>query len=206
MRTGTAWAYTCPGVQRTVCRCALPSSQLQIRYGRAPPEVSVPPHFTDQQLTRIWAYADWSLTSLFDRTIDRACPVAASSRVVVTLPTGVPYSIRPEPSSTGNGRGIFDLVQRAFPPFPKFPRSIFLTQPLAESLPLDVGMHWLEPFQHGSASFLLYHVIAIQTNPPQRRFPLRRPRFLCAACCTAPLRTMARLLFRSQTPVQRPCA
>ncbi|KAJ6500164.1 Gpi16 subunit GPI transamidase component [Mycena vitilis] len=73
---------------------------------------------------------NWSLMSMFDRTIDHACPVAASSRVVVTLPSGEPYSIRPEPSSTGNGDGIFDLAD--------------------QPLPLDVGMHWLDPLKQGA--------------------------------------------------------
>ncbi|KAF7361641.1 GPI transamidase component GPI16 [Mycena venus] len=73
---------------------------------------------------------DWSLSSLFDRTIDRACPVAALSRVVVTLPIREPYSIHPEPSSNANGRGIFDLA--------------------GQPLPLDISMHWLEPFQHAT--------------------------------------------------------
>ncbi|KAJ7679712.1 GPI transamidase component GPI16 [Mycena olivaceomarginata] len=73
---------------------------------------------------------DWSLASLFDRTIDRACPVAASSRVVVTLPNREPYSIRPEPSSNDNGLGVYDLAE--------------------QPLPLDVDMHWLEPFQHAT--------------------------------------------------------
>lgn len=93
-------------------------------------------------------YADWSLTSLFDRAIDRACPVAASSRVVVTLPMREPYSIRPEPSSNANGRGVFDVAARVFNP-PSFSHTLLML-PRAESLPLDVGMHWLEPFQHGS--------------------------------------------------------
>ncbi|KAJ6594185.1 GPI transamidase component PIG-T [Mycena capillaripes] len=70
---------------------------------------------------------DWSLTSVFDRNIDRTCPVAASSRIVVALPNGEPYSIHPEPSSAANGLGIFDLGK--------------------QTLPLDVGMHWFEPLQ-----------------------------------------------------------
>ncbi|KAF8139465.1 GPI transamidase component PIG-T [Mycena galopus ATCC 62051] len=73
---------------------------------------------------------DWSLSSLFDRTVDHACPVAASSRIFVTLPMGEPYSIRPEPSSNANGRGVFNLAE--------------------QSLPLDVGIHWLDAFQHAT--------------------------------------------------------
>ncbi|KAJ6498884.1 GPI transamidase component PIG-T [Mycena sanguinolenta] len=75
---------------------------------------------------------DWSFSSLFDRTVDYACPVAASSRVVVTLPVREPYSIHPEPASNANNRGVFPITE--------------------QSLPLDVGMHWLNPFQHATIS------------------------------------------------------
>ncbi|KAK7005770.1 GPI transamidase component GPI16 [Favolaschia claudopus] len=73
---------------------------------------------------------DWSLRLLFDRVVDRACPVAASSRIIVTLPTKELYSVHPEPSSVVDGRGAFDLSDQSFP--------------------LDLRLRWAEPFQHAT--------------------------------------------------------
>ncbi|KAF8073389.1 GPI transamidase component PIG-T [Lyophyllum atratum] len=53
---------------------------------------------------------DWSFRSLFDRTVDRTCPVARSSRVEVTLPSYGSYSISPEPSVVEDGHASFDVV------------------------------------------------------------------------------------------------
>ncbi|RDX44133.1 Gpi16 subunit GPI transamidase component [Lentinus brumalis] len=47
---------------------------------------------------------DWSLRSVFDRSIERACPVARSSKIRVELPPGSsPYSITPDPSAINDG-------------------------------------------------------------------------------------------------------
>ncbi|KAI0691254.1 Gpi16 subunit GPI transamidase component [Cerioporus squamosus] len=47
---------------------------------------------------------DWSLRSVFDRSIDRACPVARSSKIRVELPPGSsPYSISPDPTTIQDG-------------------------------------------------------------------------------------------------------
>ncbi|KAJ7052573.1 GPI transamidase component PIG-T [Mycena amicta] len=75
---------------------------------------------------------DWSFASIFDRTIQRACPVAASSQILVALPFGVPYSIDPQPSSVEQGHAIFDVSQA-----PK---------------PLDVSLHWPTGFEHSVAA------------------------------------------------------
>ncbi|KAF7376513.1 GPI transamidase component GPI16 [Mycena sanguinolenta] len=75
---------------------------------------------------------DWSFSSLFDRTVDQVYPVAASSRVVVTLPVREPYSIRPEPASNANNRGVFPITE--------------------QTIPLDISIHWLNPFQHVTIS------------------------------------------------------
>jgi phosphatidylinositol glycan class T len=40
---------------------------------------------------------DWSLHSLFDRTIERSCPVAKSSRILVTLPNDETFTLGPNP-------------------------------------------------------------------------------------------------------------
>ncbi|KAF7376396.1 GPI transamidase component GPI16 [Mycena sanguinolenta] len=73
---------------------------------------------------------DWSFSSLFDRTVDQACPVAASSLVLVTLPVREPYSIQPEPASNANNRGVFPITE--------------------QTVPLDISIHWLNPFQHAT--------------------------------------------------------
>ncbi|KAG6876909.1 hypothetical protein C0993_012144 [Termitomyces sp. T159_Od127] len=58
---------------------------------------------------------DWSFRTLFDRTIEKACPVAHSSRVVVTLPTSKAYAIEPDPSSVLSGLAIFDITDSIKP-------------------------------------------------------------------------------------------
>ncbi|KAF7327835.1 GPI transamidase component GPI16 [Mycena kentingensis (nom. inval.)] len=72
---------------------------------------------------------DWSFTSMFDRTIQRACPVADSSSIAVSLPFGVPYSISPEPSAVEDGTAMFDVGQIN---------------------PLDVALHWPAGFEYSA--------------------------------------------------------
>ena len=56
------------------------------------------------------AIIDWSLQSLFDRTINRACPVARSSKVRVELPDGSsPYAITPEPGAVEGGVATYTI-------------------------------------------------------------------------------------------------
>ncbi|GBE90200.1 GPI transamidase component PIG-T homolog [Sparassis crispa] len=50
---------------------------------------------------------DWSLDSIFDRTIDRACPVAHSSEVRVELPGEKLYTLSPDPSVIIEDLAIF---------------------------------------------------------------------------------------------------
>jgi len=57
---------------------------------------------------------DWSFQSLFGRTIERPCPVAQSSRVLVTLPSEGMYSIRPEPPSVAAGLASYDVNNGAY--------------------------------------------------------------------------------------------
>ncbi|KZO90508.1 Gpi16 subunit, GPI transamidase component, partial [Calocera viscosa TUFC12733] len=75
--------------------------------------------------------ADWSLTSLFDRPITRACPAAASSTLNVLLPPSSEQSIHellPPPAQMltrdGKFEAVYDLAQ------------------VGEEL--DVAMRWLE--------------------------------------------------------------
>ncbi|KAJ7134086.1 GPI transamidase component PIG-T [Mycena crocata] len=71
---------------------------------------------------------DWSFSSVFGRTIDRTCPSASSSRVVVALPINDAYSIRPQPSAIEQGHAIFDLAE--------------------QDAPLDVSMRLPAEFEH----------------------------------------------------------
>ncbi|THH14094.1 hypothetical protein EW146_g6197 [Bondarzewia mesenterica] len=54
---------------------------------------------------------DWSLRSVFDRTILHPCPVANSSRIRVKLPSdsGSAYSITPEPSEVHGDFATYDV-------------------------------------------------------------------------------------------------
>ncbi|KAJ6579111.1 Gpi16 subunit GPI transamidase component [Mycena vulgaris] len=71
---------------------------------------------------------DWSFASIFDRTIERRCPSATSSHVIVALPINDAYSIHPEPASIAEGHAIFNVAE--------------------QNVPLDVSMQWAESFQH----------------------------------------------------------
>jgi hypothetical protein len=57
---------------------------------------------------------DWSLRSLFDRSIPRSCNIATSSVVRVLLPSaseGGLYKLSPEPwVSTDDGAAVYDLT------------------------------------------------------------------------------------------------
>ena len=58
--------------------------------------------------------SDWSLRSLFDRSIPRSCNIATSSVVRVLLPSaseGGLYTLSPEPwTSTDDGIASYDLT------------------------------------------------------------------------------------------------
>ncbi|KAF9559722.1 Gpi16 subunit, GPI transamidase component [Agrocybe pediades] len=53
---------------------------------------------------------DWSMQSLFDRTITRTCPVARTSEIMVSLPQNAAYHIRPEPSSVSGSVALYDVA------------------------------------------------------------------------------------------------
>lgn len=72
---------------------------------------------------------DWNLQSLFDRTIERSCPVASSSSITVVLPEGEHHKITPENSTHVDGLAIYDLSS-----------SSNLT------IPSNIAMHW--PSEH----------------------------------------------------------
>ncbi|KAF9465783.1 GPI transamidase component PIG-T [Collybia nuda] len=73
---------------------------------------------------------DWSFRSLFDRTIDRQCPIAKTSEITVALPSEGSYSINPEPSVVNAGKASFDVA--------------------TIDKPLDVALQWSGDFQYVS--------------------------------------------------------
>ncbi|TFK48825.1 Gpi16 subunit, GPI transamidase component [Heliocybe sulcata] len=54
---------------------------------------------------------DWSLQSIFDRTIPKACPIAESSRIAVELPKNEAYAVDPRPTSVQDGVAVYDTSQ-----------------------------------------------------------------------------------------------
>ncbi|KAI0632363.1 Gpi16 subunit GPI transamidase component [Trametes polyzona] len=52
---------------------------------------------------------DWSLRSVFDRSIERACPVAQSSKVRVELPSETPYVITPGPTDVTDDIALYAI-------------------------------------------------------------------------------------------------
>ncbi|KAJ7076037.1 Gpi16 subunit GPI transamidase component [Mycena belliarum] len=87
---------------------------------------------------------DWSFSSTFDRTIDRKCPSASSSRILVTDPMNDGYRLTPTPwtyegqqltwtlddPSLVGGNAVFDLIK--------------------QDVPLDVSMRWAVEFAHAA--------------------------------------------------------
>ncbi|KAJ3555610.1 hypothetical protein NM688_g2479 [Phlebia brevispora] len=65
---------------------------------------------------------DWSLHSLFDRTIDRSCPVAQSSKIFIRASNEDSAKLSPEPTTSDKHSVIFDVL--------KTPK------------PLDIAMTW----------------------------------------------------------------
>lgn len=53
-------------------------------------------------------FADWSLRSLFDRTVEKACPVASSSRIRVALPQEGAL-VHPEPALQRDAVAVYDV-------------------------------------------------------------------------------------------------
>ena len=58
--------------------------------------------------SNLWVL-DWSLQSLFDRSIERSCPVAQTSQILVSLPRDTVYSLQPVASSIEGDVAVFDV-------------------------------------------------------------------------------------------------
>ncbi|TFY55775.1 hypothetical protein EVG20_g9195 [Dentipellis fragilis] len=103
---------------------------------------------------------DWSLRSIFDRGIPRACPVATTSQVRVDLPPADSgFELSPEPSRIEHGQAIFDImdttqdldVAMKWPQEPKFayralPPTIDTSTPLTTSAAFDLHHNPRIPF------------------------------------------------------------
>ncbi|KAL7279582.1 hypothetical protein ACG7TL_005984 [Trametes sanguinea] len=53
---------------------------------------------------------DWSLRSVFDRIVEKACPVARSSKVQVELPGETSYTLSPGPTDVVNDMATYELT------------------------------------------------------------------------------------------------
>lgn len=102
MPTGMAWACTYSGERNKASKSDLRSSPCSIRCG-LPSEASKVNFLPPIIIILSSIIPDWSFQSLFDRNIDRACPVAETSEILVSLPQNAVYAIKPEPLMTVNG-------------------------------------------------------------------------------------------------------
>ncbi|KAL0960483.1 hypothetical protein HGRIS_005524 [Hohenbuehelia grisea] len=71
---------------------------------------------------------DWSFRSLFNRQIDRQCPVARTSTIEVALPVNEAYSLEPSPSTVELNVARFYMTN--------------------ESVPLDINFRWPAEFTY----------------------------------------------------------
>jgi phosphatidylinositol glycan class T len=71
---------------------------------------------------------DWSLQVLFDRSIERICPVAQTSQILVSLPRDTAYSLQPDASSIDGDFAVFDV------------KTI--------GKPLNTGIRWADEFRY----------------------------------------------------------
>ncbi|KAF7767876.1 hypothetical protein Agabi119p4_7119 [Agaricus bisporus var. burnettii] len=81
---------------------------------------------------------DWSLESLFSRSIERSCPAANSSNIYVTLPSEA-YNISPEPSKIVGQLASYDILgDKSFNVAMKWPRSFQYSPSYETSVPISV--------------------------------------------------------------------
>ncbi|KAI0047315.1 Gpi16 subunit, GPI transamidase component [Auriscalpium vulgare] len=79
----------------------------------------------DPVRTSVEGKRDWSLRSLFDRTVPRACPVASSSHIKVFPPSSaVALALTPEPFWKGAAEAVYEVSQ--------------------DTSDLDIAMRWPE--------------------------------------------------------------
>ncbi|EIW59743.1 Gpi16 subunit GPI transamidase component [Trametes versicolor FP-101664 SS1] len=80
---------------------------------------------------------DWSLRSVFDRSIERTCPVARASNVRVELPSTAPYSISPGPTDVTGSTATYavDSAQEALDISMRWPDESRFEYPRTSSAP-----------------------------------------------------------------------
>lgn len=105
---------------------------------------------------------DWNLQSLFDRSIERSCPVASSSAITVILPEGKDHKITPENPAYVDGLAIYDLSSCAL--YSYFPTIILNQQRVKASnftIPSNIAMYW--PSEH---SFQYRKFLSVRPTSP----------------------------------------
>ncbi|KAH9919179.1 Gpi16 subunit GPI transamidase component [Epithele typhae] len=114
------------------------------------------------------ARRDWSLHSLFDRTIERACPVARRSKVRVELPGDPsPYSITPDPTTVANGIATYEVDAKieALDVALRWPEEEHFVYPKSSEVPplADISVHrTLKGVNQANAQFAL----SVRNNLP----------------------------------------
>ncbi|KAH9850129.1 Gpi16 subunit GPI transamidase component [Lenzites betulinus] len=80
---------------------------------------------------------DWSLRSVFDRSIAKACPVARSSKVRVELPSETSYTISPGPTDIANNVATYtvDTAEEALDISMQWPGENSFQYPATSSVP-----------------------------------------------------------------------
>ncbi|CCL99760.1 uncharacterized protein FIBRA_01782 [Fibroporia radiculosa] len=112
-------------------------------------------------------YPDWSFLSIFDRVIERACPVADTSIIRVKLPTEASYAMTPTPTSIDADLATF-LVDDAMKPLDivmKWPgESAFSYPPRSMTRPLTHLS--VRRALHGSNQYSAQLFISVKNNSP----------------------------------------
>ena len=108
MPIGMGWVSTSSGEKTWAWKLGLLSNLCLILFVAVleTSKVNTSPFCYLHVLNRV---TDWSLQSLFDRTIHRACPVAKTSEVLVSLPMDAIYAIKPEPTTVDGNLARFDV-------------------------------------------------------------------------------------------------
>lgn len=112
--------------------------------------------------------SDWSLRSLFDRSIPRSCNIATSSVVRVMLPSaseGGFYTLSPEPwMSTEDGVASYDLTNGKDVVFDRWGETC--SQSTRGTSELDIAMTWPEEqrFSYRMRLLPLYVAVLIEIS------------------------------------------
>lgn len=81
---------------------------------------------------------------MFGKIIERSCPVAESSNVIVSLPSEEAYSIFPTPALVDEDLAIFDSKSSEF----SIPVIFALNLHTTVQEPLDISLKWQSDFEY----------------------------------------------------------